>query len=152
VWEIWKERTATSPAETDKGCQTTDRSVTASSWLRDLRRSLQSSWTQLITPSRNSVDVQWRSLFRSTFLGKWCTSYNAPPTYRKRATDRWSPRNFLPRCSLFMVGKAQKSHRARSGLYDGCSNGVPPIHFFQFENIIQFRSRSMRFLGFFNHV
>jgi hypothetical protein len=30
-----------------------------------------------------------------------------------------------------MVGKAQKSHGARSGLYGGCSNGVPPIHFFQ---------------------
>jgi hypothetical protein len=26
-----------------------------------------------------------------------------------------------------MVGKAQKSHGARSGLYGGCSNGVPPI-------------------------
>jgi hypothetical protein len=26
-----------------------------------------------------------------------------------------------------MVGKAQKSHGARSGLYDGCSNGVTPI-------------------------
>jgi hypothetical protein len=26
-----------------------------------------------------------------------------------------------------MVGKAQKSHGARSGLYDGCSNGVLPI-------------------------
>jgi hypothetical protein len=26
-----------------------------------------------------------------------------------------------------MVGKAQKSHWARSGLYGGCSNGVPPI-------------------------
>jgi hypothetical protein len=26
-----------------------------------------------------------------------------------------------------MVGKAQKSHEARSGLYGGCSNGVPPI-------------------------
>jgi hypothetical protein len=26
-----------------------------------------------------------------------------------------------------MVGKAQKSRGARSGLYDGCSNGVPPI-------------------------
>jgi hypothetical protein len=33
-------------------------------------------------------------------------------------------------CSLFMAGKAQKSHGARSGLYGGCSNGVPPIHFF----------------------
>jgi len=26
-----------------------------------------------------------------------------------------------------MVGKAQKSHGVRSGLYGGCSNGVPPI-------------------------
>jgi hypothetical protein len=30
-----------------------------------------------------------------------------------------------------MVAKAQKSHGARFGLYGGCSNGVPPIHFFQ---------------------
>jgi hypothetical protein len=40
---------------------------------------------------------------------------------------------------------------ARSGLYGGCSNGVPPIHFFQAEQRIQFRSRPMRFLGFSNH-
>jgi hypothetical protein len=26
-----------------------------------------------------------------------------------------------------MVGKDQKSHGARFGLYDGCSSGVPPI-------------------------
>jgi hypothetical protein len=25
-----------------------------------------------------------------------------------------------------MVGKAQKSHGARSGLHGGCSDGVPP--------------------------
>jgi hypothetical protein len=50
-----------------------------------------------------------------------------------------------------MVGKAQKSHRARSGPYGGCSNGVPSIHFFQAEHRIQFRSRLMRFLGFSNH-
>jgi hypothetical protein len=31
---------------------------------------LQSSWTLLITPSRNFVEVRWRSLFRSTSLGK----------------------------------------------------------------------------------
>jgi hypothetical protein len=31
------------------------------------------------------------------------------------------------RSSLFMVGKAQKSHGAKSGLYGGCSNGVSPI-------------------------
>jgi hypothetical protein len=113
---------------------------------------LQSSWTHLITPSRNIVEVRWRSLFRSTSLGKRCTSYNASPTSRKRAAaDRWSLRNFLPRSSLFMVGKAQKSHGARSGLYGGCFNGVPPIHFFQAEHRIQFRSRSMRFLDFSNH-
>jgi hypothetical protein len=47
--------------------------------------------------------------------------------------------------------KAQKSHESRSGLYGGCSNGVPPIHFFQAENRIQFRSRSIQFLGFSNH-
>jgi hypothetical protein len=34
---------------------------------------LQSSWTHLITPSRNFVEVQWRSLFWSTSLGKRCT-------------------------------------------------------------------------------
>jgi hypothetical protein len=51
-----------------------------------------------------------------------------------------------------MVGKAQKSHGARSGLYGGCSNGNPPlIHFLQAENKIQFRYRSMRFLGFSDH-
>jgi hypothetical protein len=58
-------------------------------------------------------------------------------------TDRWSLRNFLPRSSLFMVGKAQKSHGARSGPYGGCSNGVPPIHFFQTEHVIQFIPRSL---------
>jgi hypothetical protein len=76
-------------------------------------------------------------------LGKRCTSYNAPPTSRKRATDRWSLRNFLPRSSLFMFGKDQKSHGARSGLYGGCSNGIPPIHFFQADHRIQFGPRPM---------
>jgi hypothetical protein len=113
--------------------------------------SLKSSWTHLITPSQNFVEVRWRSLFRGTSLGKWWTSYNAPPTSWKRAADHSSLRNFLPRISLFMVGKAQKSHGARYGLYGGCSNGVPPIHFFQAECKIQFRSRPMRFLGFSNY-
>jgi hypothetical protein len=39
---------------------------------------------------------------------------------------------------------------ARSGLSGGCSNGVPPIHFFQAEHRIQITSRPMRFLGFSN--
>jgi hypothetical protein len=89
------------------------------------------------------VGTLWRCddglLIRSISLDKRCTSYNAPPISRKRAADRSSLRNFLPRCSLFMVGKAQKSHGARSGLYGECSNGIPPIHFFQAENRIQFR-------------
>jgi hypothetical protein len=97
------------------------------------------------------VEVQWRSLFRSTSLEKRCTSYNAPPTFRKHTENRWSLWNFLPRSSLSVVGKAQKSQGARSGLYGGCSNGVPPIHFFQVEDRIQFRSRPMRFLRFSNH-
>jgi hypothetical protein len=112
---------------------------------------LKSSWTLLITPSRNLVEVRWRSLFRNTSLRKRCTSYSAPPTSRKRAADRWSLRNFSPRSSLFMVGKAQKSHGTRSGLYGGCSNGVPRIHFFQTEYRILFRSRPMRFLGVSNY-
>jgi hypothetical protein len=40
----------------------------------------------------------------------------------------------------------------RSGLYGGCSDGVPPSHSFQAEQRIQFRSHHpMRFLGFSNH-
>jgi hypothetical protein len=72
----------------------------------------QSLWTHLITPSRNLVEVQWWSLFWSTSLGKWCSSYNALPTSWKHAADCWSLWNFLPWSSLFMVGKAQKSREA----------------------------------------
>jgi hypothetical protein len=108
-----------------------------------------SSWTLLITPSRNLVEVRWRSIFRSTSLGKRCTSYSAPPTSRKRAVDSWSLRNFLPRSSLFMFGKAQKSHGARSELYGECSNGVPSIQFFHTEHRTQFRSRPHAISGLF---
>jgi len=97
------------------------------------------------------VEVWWWSLFQSTTLGKWCTSYNAPPTSQKCAADRLSLWNVLPWSSLFIVGNAQKSHGARSELYGRCSNGVPPIRFFQAEHRIQFRSHPMRFLGFSNH-
>jgi hypothetical protein len=57
----------------------------------------------------------------------------------------------LPQSSLFVVGKAQILQGARSGLYGGCSNGVPPINFFQAEHRIKFRYRPMRFLDFSNH-
>jgi hypothetical protein len=112
---------------------------------------LQSSWTHLIKPSRNFVEVQWQSLFRSTSLGKRCTSYNAPPTFRKRAADRWSLRNFLPLSSLFIGGKAQKLHGARSEF-----NSVFGLEKVDRWNPIrtsatQSRSRLMRFLGFSNH-
>jgi hypothetical protein len=112
---------------------------------------LQSWWTHLITPSRNFVEVRWRSLFRSTSLGKRCTSYNAPPTSRKHAADRWSLRNFLPRSSFFMVGKAQKSHGARSEFISGFDlkkvDRWNPIR----TSAMQSRSRPVRFLGFSNH-
>jgi hypothetical protein len=75
----------------------------------------------------------------------------APPTSRKGAADCSSLRNFLTRSSLFMVGKAQQSHGARCGLHGECSDGVPPIHFFQAELRIQFRSRPVWFLDFSNH-
>jgi hypothetical protein len=67
--------------------------------------------------------------FQSTSLGKRCTSCNAPPTSRKRATDGWSLRNFLPRSSLFMVKDAQKPHGVRSGLYDGSTFSKPNTEF-----------------------
>jgi hypothetical protein len=38
---------------------------------------------------------------------------------------------------------------SRSGLYGGNSNGVPPIHFFQTEHRIQFRSRPHVISGLF---
>jgi hypothetical protein len=87
----------------------------------------------------------------STSLAKWCTSYNAPPTPWKHAADHLSLQNCLPQSSLFMAGKAQKSHGVRCGLCGRCSDGVPLIHFFQAEHRIQFRSHPMWFLGFFKH-
>jgi hypothetical protein len=105
---------------------------------------LQSLCTHLITPSRNFVEVRWRSLFRSTFPCQAMHFLNVPLTSRKRASDRWSLRNFLRRSSLFMIGKAQKSHVAKCELYGGCSNRVPPIHFFQAEhNSIQITAHAI---------
>jgi hypothetical protein len=44
-----------------------------------------------------------------------------------------------------MVGKAQKSHGTRSGLYGECSEGVPSINFFQAEHRIQLSSEARNF-------
>jgi hypothetical protein len=75
----------------------------------------------------------------------------------------WQVTHFLQRsthfsktcCRPFISSKFLASelpfHGWRSGLCGGCSNGVPPIHFFQAEHRIKFRSRPMRFLGFFSH-
>jgi hypothetical protein len=52
--------------------------------------------------------------FWSTSLGKWCTSDNVPPTFRKRAADCWSLQNFLPQSSLFMVGKSPEIARGKN--------------------------------------
>jgi hypothetical protein len=94
-----------------------------STYMSRYEDSLKSLWTHIFIPSQNFVEVRWRPLFRSASPGKRCTSYNAPPTSRKRSADRRSLRNFLPRSSIFMVGKAQKSYGARSGLYFGYFNG-----------------------------
>jgi hypothetical protein len=106
---------------------------------------LQSSWTHLITPSWNFVEVQWQSLFQSTSLSKQCTSYYAPPTPWKRDADCQSLQNF------FMVGKAQKLQAARSEL-----NSVFRLKKVDWWNpirtaAIQSRSQPMWFLGSFNH-
>jgi hypothetical protein len=103
------------------------------------------------SPYNSESELCGGAVTRSTSLGKRCTSHNAPPSFRKRATDRRSLRNFLPRSSLFMVGKGQESHGARSVLYDGCFNGDPLIHFLQAEYRIQFTSRPIRFLCFCDH-
>jgi hypothetical protein len=103
----------------------------------------QSSGNHLITPSRNFVEVRWRSLFRSTSLGKRCTSYNAPPTSRKRAADRWSLRNFLSGSPEIAWGEIWIEFCVRLGKLERWN----PIR----TSAIQSRSLPMRFLGFSNH-
>jgi hypothetical protein len=104
---------------------------------------LQSLWTHFVTLSWNFVEVWWWSLFQSTSLGKWCTS-------QKCAADHWSLQTLLPWSSLFMVGKAQILHGARSelnsvfGLEEVDQN---PIR----TSPLQSRSCHVLFLGFSNH-
>jgi hypothetical protein len=106
---------------------------------------LQSSWTHLFTPSRNFVEVRWRSLFlRSTSLGKRCTSYNAPTTSQK-----WSYCRF--KRTLFSDGGETLAERQRCAIEKWQWMNSPirwnPIR----TSTIQSRSRAMRFLGFSNH-
>jgi hypothetical protein len=86
---------------------------------------LQISWTYYYESElcRGAVTVsflkylRWQAMHflqRSTHFSKTCC--------RPLITSK-----FLPLSSLYMVGKAKESHGARSGLYGGCSNGVPPI-------------------------
>jgi hypothetical protein len=104
-------------------------------------------WLRIGTSGVSMGTRQWTFGFRK---GQGI-SYNAPPTSRKRAADRWSLRNFLPQSSLFMVGKTQKLHGTRSELNSlfGLEKVARwnPIR----TSVIQSRSRPMRFLGFSNH-
>jgi hypothetical protein len=79
-----------------------------------------------------------RFLQRSTHFSKTCCR-------------RWSIRNFLRRSSLFMVGKAQKWHGARTEL--NSILGLEKVDRWNpiITSAIQSRSRPMRFLGFSNH-
>jgi hypothetical protein len=52
---------------------------------------------------------------------------NVLRTVRHKLQEDSGTGGFLHRSSVFMVGKAQKSHGTRSELYGGRSNGVPPI-------------------------
>jgi hypothetical protein len=52
--------------------------------------------------------------------------------------------SYLGASFTWLDGKAQK-------LLGGCSDGVPPIHFFQAKHRIQSVSCPMQFLGFSNH-
>jgi hypothetical protein len=98
------------------------------------------------------VEVRWRSLFRSTSLGKRCTSYNAPSTSGKRAANRRSLRNFLPRSSPFLAFKSPEIAWGRNlDCMAGVLMGFHRSTFFQAEHRIQFRSLPMRLLGFSNH-
>jgi hypothetical protein len=76
---------------------------------------LQSSWTHLITPSRNFVEVRWRSFFK--YL-PWQAVYllQRSTPFSKTCCRPLITSKFLASELLFMVGKVQKSHGARSEL------------------------------------
>jgi hypothetical protein len=73
--------------------------------------------------------LHWQAAYflqRSTHFSKTCC--------RPLIISKFLPRSFG--APFVMVGKAQKSHETRSGLYSGCSDGVAKIHFFQAEDRI----------------
>jgi hypothetical protein len=95
---------------------------------------LKSSWTHLITPSRNLWRCDDGLFFEVPPLASDALLTTLHPllenvlqTVCSKLQEDSGTGGFLPRSSLFMVGKAQKSHGARSWLYGGYSNGVPSI-------------------------
>jgi hypothetical protein len=112
---------------------------------------LRSSWTHLITPSRTSVEVRWRSVFRNASLEKRYTSYNAPPTSRKQTRYRPSiTSKFIASELPFHVWKSPEIAWGEIWIEFcvrlGKSGSVESIR----TSAIQFRSRPMRFLDFSN--
>jgi hypothetical protein len=110
---------------------------------------LESSWTLLITPSRNFLEVRWRSLFRSTSLGKRCTFYNAPPTSGKvlQTADYFEifcledpfswleePRNSMGRDLNCMADVLMGIHRSTFSKPNTESNFDIPTQFLGFSN------------------
>jgi hypothetical protein len=101
---------------------------------------LRSSWTHLITLSRNFVEVRWRSFF-SKYL----------PWQAMHFLTTLHPllQNVLQTVNRFEISSIGAPfswlEKPRSGLCGGYSDRVLPIHSFQAEHGIQFRSRPVRF-------
>jgi hypothetical protein len=106
---------------------------------RIYERHLKSSWTHLVAPSQKFVEVRWRSLFEVPPLASDTLLTKFHPLFENVLQTVGGKLQQKPRIPLFMVGKAQKSQGARSGLYGGCSNRIPPIQFFQAKHTIQSR-------------
>jgi hypothetical protein len=111
---------------------------------------LQILWTHLITPSRNFVEVLWRSLFEVIPLASDAILTTLNPLLENvlKIVD-----HFEISCLGAPFSRLEKP-RNRMGRDLDCMGDVlmgchHPI--FQTENRIQFRSRPMQFLGFSNH-
>jgi hypothetical protein len=113
---------------------------------------LKSWWTHLITPSQNFVVVWWQSLFQSTPLASDTLLTSLHPLLENvlQTTDHFEI-SCLRAPFSWLEKPRNCTGQVRSGLYGRHYNGVPPIHFFQEENRIQFRSHTTQFLGFSSH-